>query len=505
MKRLLAGAAAAALAMGAVLVATAAPASAHTPQVSATCTELSVNLTQYSDRGHSKNEVTVTIGDESVDTRSFKASFRGTYEIPDPGTATPWKVAVKASDDPDGRKGWSRTLEGTTTPCPTGEEVQVGIYLYPKLDAGKPAAWENSGEQALLTTRTLTLDEDELRSGEHWFTELPEGTLDGVDLCRGWGIQQDLVRGGPDEYTMPESITYPDGSSMDGHLVDWTHQELTEFGVELPSAADCRTTPVDDEVEEPTRVVPAPPAAITACEAGATPVAPENSADVTYLVRTDGVLATPTAGNVFGEDLAGYQLLEDGSALFPIEALRPAAEECDLVPGDIASLCEGDVPYLAYEVALPEGVTVDDENPLTITFLNPGDGEDWTVTGQPLAGRILWPGASADEPQQWPGWLLTDDGTYVETEGNYAWTRDGVDVLFEVNPSYSTRVSYPPATSECANPPAGAVGGVEAGGPTPSGPALASTGATVAGAAAFAALLVGGGALVLWLRRRAHA
>ncbi|MGO1292803.1 MAG: hypothetical protein ACTMIE_01655, partial [Cellulosimicrobium funkei] len=76
----------------------------------------------------------------------------------------------------------------------------------------------------------------------------------------------------------------------------------------------------------------------------------------------------------------------------------------------------------------------------------------------------------------------------------------------EVNPSYSTVVEYPPATSACANPPVAPVAVEDVAGPEePTGPALATTGATVAGAAAFAALLVGGGALVLWLRRRAQA
>src|SRR5690606_22129657 len=55
-------------------------------------------------------------------------------------------------------------------------------------------------------------------------------------------------------------------------------------------------------------------------------------------------------------------------------------------------------------------------------------------------------------------------------------------------------------------PPVAPVAVEDVAGPAePGGPALATTGATVASAAAFAALLVGGGALVLWLRRRAHA
>lgn len=129
--------------------------------------------------------------------------------------------------------------------------------------------------------------------------------------------------------------------------------------------------------------------------------------------------------------------------------------ECPLVPGDILSTCQGDVPYLGYAVTLPEGYTTDDETPVTITFVNP-DGEDYVVTGQPLSGSLLWPGAKATEPKMWPGWDLVN-GTYVQTEGNFAWTREGITVRFEVNPTFETEVEYPAATALCANPPKQAI------------------------------------------------
>jgi hypothetical protein len=234
---------------------------------------------------------------------------------------------------------------------------------------------------------------------------------------------------------------------------------------------------------------------------------PAESEEFRYTVTAEGVVAEPKGATVeFSAETAelGYVVAEDGrSALFPIADLLPSEEACALVPGAIEAVCEGDVPYLGYEVALPEGITVDDENPLTITFLHPNGGENYVVEGQPLNGTILWPGASAEEPKQWPGFVRNEDGSYTETEGNYAWTRDGVEVLFEVNPAYSTVVSYPPATSACANPPVAPVAAEDVPAPVgASGPELATTGATVAGAAAFAALLVGGGALVFWLRRR---
>ena len=505
MKRLLASVVTATLALGGLFVATAAPASAHTPVVTADCESLDVGLWAYAHKG---NKVTVVVDGATVAEERFGRSFQRSFEL-DPSTDHTWSVTVKASDNR--RYDWSD--DGSTTACTpaAGEEVQVGIYLYPKLDPARPAAWENSGKQELLGTKTLTLREDELRNDQHWFTELPENELlDDVDLCLAWGVQQDLLRGGPDEYTMPQNITYPDGTSMDGRLVDWQHQELTDFGIELPSAEECATPEQPEEPEQPEPLVVAPlaPEALAVCGADVESVElPASTSQITYLRTVDGILATPVTGHVFGAELAGYTLQDDGSALLPVEDLVPAAEECALVPGDIQAVCESDVPYLGYEVALPEGVEAEGDTPLTITFLHPRGGEDYVVTDQPLAGSILWPGASADEPRQWPGFVRNEDGSYTETDGNYAWTREGVQVLFEVNPSYSTVVDYPPASSECANPPVEPVAAedVTLVSDDEDGPQLATTGATVAGAAAFAVLLVAGGAVVFWLRRRVQA
>ncbi|MFE5407343.1 hypothetical protein [Microbacterium sp. NPDC056569] len=182
-------------------------------------------------------------------------------------------------------------------------------------------------------------------------------------------------------------------------------------------------------------------------------------------------------------------------------------EVCDLVPGEILSTCVGDVPFLGYEVMLPEGYEAEADNPVTITFVNP-DGEDFVADAQPLSGVLLWPGASNGTPKMWPGWEIVD-GEYVKTAGNYDWTRKGVTVRFEVNPSYSTEVFYPEASAECANPPVG-------GGDDPSGTptstdsqALAATGGGISPmfAVAGGAALIAGIAIVAFAayRRRQSA
>lgn len=127
-------------------------------------------------------------------------------------------------------------------------------------------------------------------------------------------------------------------------------------------------------------------------------------------------------------------------------------EQCPLTPGGVGASCVGSVPYLSYALDLPRGFETNDPRPLTITFVNP-DGADHRISGLPLTGRVLWPGASATPPLMWPGWDLVD-GQYVEVgDERFGWTRDGITVRFQVNPEYSTTLEYPPATVACANPP----------------------------------------------------
>jgi len=514
-KRLLASATATALALGGLLVATATPASAHSGEPIADCQSLTVDLWAYA-KG---NGLTVVVDGQTLEPRSFDGRFRKTYPL-DPTQDHTWSVEVDAADNDRYDRSWN----GSTTACEAPEEespVQVGVYVYPKLDADRPAAWENSGPQRIVTSGELPLPE---RPWDKTWLVTPldleavrevartiEPDVTTADLCTAWAVQQDLVDlpGGLDD--LPTDIRYsPDGDHLGefphGTLISWDHQDLANLFPE--GECDTPERPAEDVAAPSTPVVPT---ALEVCGAELTSQdVPAESEEFRYTATAEGVVAEPKDASVtFSDETAGlgYVVAEDGrSALFPLADLVPSEEECALVPGEIAAVCEGDVPYLGYEVALPEGVTVDEENPLTITFLHPNGGEDYVLTGQPLSGTILWPGASAEEPKQWPGFVRNEDGSYTETEGNYAWTRDGVSVLFEVNPSYSTVVDYPPATSACANPPVAPVAVEDVAGPAePGGPALATTGATVAGAAAFAALLVGGGALVLWLRRRARA
>jgi LPXTG-motif cell wall-anchored protein len=116
--------------------------------------------------------------------------------------------------------------------------------------------------------------------------------------------------------------------------------------------------------------------------------------------------------------------------------------------------CIKDVPYIFYSVALTDPddqatsnfarlVLTDGVNTHTIDLGELVDGK--------LNGQTLWPGAAVTDgvASGWPGWAF-ENGEWVETDGNFRWTRGSISAKIEVNPEVSVPLSYPPATPNCA-------------------------------------------------------
>lgn len=112
--------------------------------------------------------------------------------------------------------------------------------------------------------------------------------------------------------------------------------------------------------------------------------------------------------------------------------------------------CVRDAPYVDYNAAL---LGVGAPGGMTITWRKVTGEVVQVLTGQPLTGRLLWPGAAVDaggNPFAWPGWALIE-GEWVQINDGL---RPNMEILFQVNPSALATVSYPPATPSCnANPP----------------------------------------------------
>ncbi len=158
--------------------------------------------------------------------------------------------------------------------------------------------------------------------------------------------------------------------------------------------------------------------------------------------------------------------------------------------------CVDGVAYLDYAV----DVTGTPNTTATLTWHNP-DGNDVVQTGQPLSGRVLWPGAY---PERFvalaasDGWELVNN-MWMNT-ADYGWAIGTVDLTFAVNPERTVAVAFPPAENCAAIQPASADSAGSAG--SDDAGSLARTGAMIGLYAGIAVALVGIGWLALYLSRR---
>jgi hypothetical protein len=118
--------------------------------------------------------------------------------------------------------------------------LEVGLYVYKKLDAALPAAWSNSGVQDFITAVP----------GDAWFTEFP-GELPAYVCGPGWAVQQDKVSH-YGTFVWPESIEYPNDNIGWPPIYAAQHTDLEAF-VMVP---DCLTVPPVEVTPPPVEVVP---------------------------------------------------------------------------------------------------------------------------------------------------------------------------------------------------------------------------------------------------------
>lgn len=169
--------------------------------------------------------------------------------------------------------------------------------------------------------------------------------------------------------------------------------------------------------------------------------------------------------------------------------------------------CDGDVPWISYSVELFDPDNLSTAHTATLVLSGSGQTKEiplGALVDNKLQGRVIWPGASVDDagnPTGWPGWEFTN-GQWVETNGNFAWTRGAITATLKVNPETTVALSYPPATPVCAVSPSSAAAGAAG--------AVGSLPATGLDTPVLALSVGGGlvvlmGAVLLIVRRRARA
>jgi hypothetical protein len=245
--------------------------------------------------------------------------------------------------------------------------------------------------------------------------------------------------------------------------------------------------------------------------AAAALAAPLSASAEGYVPSGGCTTSTPSPGNTGGST----------SGSTDESCQTPASLQGSVVTGK----CIANAPWIFFDIIVnnPNHLTLSGHD-VTITMTD-SSGNTWTqslgtishATEGPsatkdfltLTGKTLWPGASVGPdgvtPTGWPGWTQNSAGEWVETSGNYAWTRTVHHATIAVNPEMSVAVSYPPATPSCnAGPPTGVHPAVD-GNPTGASGWLADTGSNLTvGLWAGSGIIVLGGLVftIALLRRR---
>ncbi|WP_191621435.1 beta strand repeat-containing protein [Marinihelvus fidelis] len=167
--------------------------------------------------------------------------------------------------------------------------------------------------------------------------------------------------------------------------------------------------------------------------------------DIAETVPEGWNLDSATCDN--GDDPASITLGNNETVVCTFENSEPT-----LTATVLTEQCISDTPWVDY--ALGAENFEPGANPVTIRWYKE-DGSNELVeelTGQPLSGRLLWPGTVVDQNDiaiDWPGWELVN-GVWVQIDDGL---RPTMRVEFEVNPTVDAIVSYPPATPFCAAEP----------------------------------------------------
>jgi hypothetical protein len=173
---------------------------------------------------------------------------------------------------------------------------------------------------------------------------------------------------------------------------------------------------------------------------------------------------TPPEGYVISPQLQGTDRLADSNPdpeTGITDVIPLSANERDLsidmgilvarIEAAADSVCIDDAAFVNYDVTAVGFVPT---GGVRIAWLSASGDVVEELQDQPLAGQLIWPGIEFDvdgNPTNWPGWVLVGD-EWVEVPDD---RRPTMFIDFELNPTSTVQVTYPPATPFCnPNPPA---------------------------------------------------
>ncbi|GAB3605204.1 hypothetical protein GCM10027413_06130 [Conyzicola nivalis] len=286
--------AAGAIALGASTVVMAAPAAAHTPEASATCSTLTVALENYSvgTNGAMVNSVSVEIDSEVIDETRFGSSLHETYPLGDTAVAHEYVVEIDASGTQ-----YDRDFTGTSVPCKQAAvaDADAALTVTPAtcdtnggLVLGEPvnSSWDTPSAVTgpAQYTATATADAGHVfadGSATKSFTGILAGMLDSAQpTCAAIVPDRPApVRNVTDETTLDcDSVTRTTTTTTT--TTDWALEQGTNTWVVTPAVITTATaTVVAAPGLCPPPVVPTPPTAVvTPLTPAATPLVPDGLA-----------------------------------------------------------------------------------------------------------------------------------------------------------------------------------------------------------------------------------
>lgn len=172
------------------------------------------------------NTVVVSIDGETVESAAFGTSFSGSYAFEDPFAPHRYTVTITAWNDPSGSKGWTQTIEGTSTPCErpvVAADVRLTYMTDCATDETNTWRFRNPHTEAILITLSNG-DTFLAQPGESFYeTERRTETLTARWGGPGTGLvaASTVKQSGEDEVSdrcagpQPETTVEPSGWTVD--------------------------------------------------------------------------------------------------------------------------------------------------------------------------------------------------------------------------------------------------------------------------------------------------
>ncbi|MEJ2383647.1 MAG: hypothetical protein P8Y54_04530, partial [Xanthomonadales bacterium] len=421
------------------------------PQQVVSCTATLTTTQDQVDAGSIDNTATVT-GSPPGAASDVTASDSATVD----STAVPSvSLAKTASPTSFGQAGETITYSlvvtndgGVTLSGLLVEDPLAGLSAIDCGAEANPIA-DLAPNESVTCTATLTTTQDQVDAGDIDNTASVTGSSPGEQNDVTASDSATVLNEAADGYVITKTVTDVAGQGPTGEVNAAGDTISYQITVENTGAKTLNNVVVSD----PLVTLSCAPAAPAILDPGVTMTCSGTYVVVQSDIDNEGN-PTPGSGLIENTATVSSDELPDQSDSVTVSVVPP-----EVTIQALAGACRNDVPYISWDIT-----TTGLPNATTATVRVYGDGgngstdpADYTTllleqANLPFSGETLWPGAAVDAQgngTDWPGWDFVD-GVWVEDP-----TDERVPTIlveFEVNPTTSAIVAYPPRTENCVPP-----------------------------------------------------